>query len=36
MKIFNLSVYELKQIEHILDALMKRAPVGFLWILQAQ
>ena len=36
MKMFNLSVYELKHIEHILDALMKRAPVGFLWILQAQ
>ena len=36
MKTFNLSVYELKHIEHILDALMNRAPVGFLWILGAQ
>ena len=36
MKMFDFSVYELKQIERILDALMMRAPVGFLWILQAQ
>ena len=45
MKIFNLGVYELKGIgnrleiyfvEHILDAMMKRAAVGFLCILEIQ
>ena len=33
MKIFNLGVYELKYIEKRLDEMMKRAPVGFLFIL---
>ena len=45
MKIFNLGVYELKTlgtdleicfVEHILDAMMKRAPTGFLCILGIQ
>ena len=44
MKMFNLSVYELKYVgirfrnfvEHFLDAMMKRATVGFLCILGIQ